>query len=173
MMNIDRKIITKNILKLIDSNGINDTDFANLIDKSTRTLARIRKEKALFNIEDINIASSFFNKTLIEFNSPEIAIEGNSRNILKQIHKDNVAYYSLLEKRPSITYAITFYLLKNEQFCSAGMIVEKIKNFFESFGWYYSSSYISSAMVRNSEYVSVSGTEIIDGNKVNVYKAKI
>ncbi|KKX46663.1 hypothetical protein L950_0230660 [Sphingobacterium sp. IITKGP-BTPF85] len=172
-MNIDRKIITKNILKLIDSNGINDTDFANLIDKSTRTLARIRKEKALFNIEDINIASSFFNKTLIEFNSPEIAIEGNSRNILKQIHKDNVAYYSLLEKRPSITYAITFYLLKNEQFCSAGMIVEKIKNFFESFGWYYSSSYISSAMVRNSEYVSVSGTEIIDGNKVNVYKAKI
>lgn len=173
MTSIDKKIISENILRLIDSNGIDDKDFANLIEKSTRTLARIRKENALFNIDAINIASSFFNKTLIELNNPEIKIEGNSRNILKQIHKDKVAYYSLLEKRPSITYAITYYLLKNDQFCSEGMIVDKIKFFFESFGWNYSSSYISSAMVRNNEYVSVAGTEIVDGNKVNIYKAKI
>ena len=172
MTSIDRKIITQNILKLIDSNGIVDTDFANLIEKSNRTLARIRKEEALFNIEDINIASSFFNRTLIELNSPKIKIEEDSRNILKQIHKDNVAYYTIFEKRPSITYAITFYLLNNEQFCSSGMIVDEIKKFFESFGWNYSSSYISSSMVRNSKYVSVAGTEIVDGNRVNIYKAK-
>ena len=134
---------------------------------------RKRVRNAFFNIESTNIASSFFNKTLIELNSPEIHIEKDSRNILKQIHKDNVAYFSLLEKRPSITYAITYYLLKNDQFCSEGMIVDKIKFFFESFGWNYSSSYISSAMVRNNEYVSVAGTEIVDGNKVNIYKAKI
>lgn len=173
MDSIDRKIITENILTLIDSNGIDDSDFAYLIEKSTRTLARIRNEKALFNIEAINLASSFFNKTLIELNSPKIHIEEDSRNILKQIHKDNVAFYSLLEKRPSITYAITYYLLKNEQFCSTGMIVDKIKKFFDSFGWNYSSSYISSAMMRNSEYISVADTEIVDGNKVNIYKAKI
>ncbi|MEN5380632.1 hypothetical protein [Sphingobacterium kitahiroshimense] len=173
MTSIDKKIITKNILKLIDSNGIDDKDFANLIEKSTRTLARIRKEKALFNIDAINIASSFFNKTLIELNSPKIQIEKDSRNILKQTHKDNVAYYSLIEKRPSITYAITFYLLKNEEFCSKGMIVDKIKKLFESFGWNYSSSYISNSMMRNSTQIYISGTKIVDGNVVNIYKAKI
>ncbi|MGJ1271010.1 hypothetical protein [Sphingobacterium siyangense] len=172
MTSINRKVITKNILKLIDSNGIEDSDFANLIEKSTRTLSRIRKGQSLFNIDAINIASSFFDKSLIKLNEPDIVIEIDSRNNLKQIHKNNVAYFSLLEKRPSITYAITYHLLNNKEFCSTGMIVDKIKKFFESLGWNYSSSYISSSMTRNSKYIVVAGTEIVDGNEVNVYKSK-
>lgn len=172
MTSINRKIITENILKLIDGNGIEDSDFANLIEKSTRTLSRIRKGQSLFNIDAINIASSFFDKSLIKLNEPDIVIEIDSRNNLKQIHKNNVAYFSLLEKRPSITYAITYHLLNNKEFCSTGMIVDKIKKFFESLGWNYSSSYISSSMTRNSKYIAVAGTEIVDGNEVNVYKSK-
>ncbi|WP_164113043.1 MULTISPECIES: hypothetical protein [Sphingobacterium] len=172
MSSINREVITKNILKLIDANGIDDKDFANLIEKSTRTLARIRNDEALFNVEAINIASLFFKKSLTELNIPDIQIEDNSRNTLKDIHKDNVSYYSLLEKRPSITYAIIHYLLTNEEFCSKGMIVDKIKKLFESFGWKYSSSYISSSMVRNNKYIAFSGTEIVNGNEVNIYKAK-
>jgi len=172
MTSINRKVITENILKLIDSNGIEDNDFANLIEKSTRTLSRIRKGQSLFNIDAINIASSFFDKSLIELNEPDIVIEIDLRNKLKQIHKNDVAYYNLLEKRPSITYAITYYLLGNEQFRSTGMIVDKIKKYFESLGWNYSSSYISSSMARNSKRISVAGTEIVDGNEVNIYKSK-
>lgn len=172
MTSINRKIITENILKLIDGNGIEDSDFANLIEKSTRTLSRIRKGQSFFNIDAINIASSFFDKSLIKLNEPDIVIEIDSRNNLKQIHKNNVAYFSLLEKRPSITYAITYHLLNNKEFCSTGMIVDKIKKFFESLGWNYSSSYISSSMTRNSKYIAVAGTEIVDGNEVNVYKSK-
>ncbi|GAA0884566.1 hypothetical protein GCM10009120_31640 [Sphingobacterium siyangense subsp. cladoniae] len=172
MTSINRKVITENILKLIDSNGIEDSDFANLIEKSTRTLSRIRKGQSLFNIDAINIASSFFDKSLIELNEPDIVIEIGSRNKLKQIHKNNVAYFSLLEKRPSITYAISYHLLNNKEFCSTGMIVDKIKKFFESLGWTYSSSYISSSMTRNNKYIAVAGTEMVDGNEVNVYKSK-
>lgn len=172
MTRINRKVITENILKLIDSNGIEDSDFANLIEKSTRTLSRIRKGQSLFNIDAINIASSFFDKSLIELNEPDIVIEIGSRNNLKQIHKNNVAYFSLLEKRPSITYAITYYLLNNKEFCSKGMIVDKIKKFFESLGWNYSSSYISNSMARNNKDIQISGTEIVGGNKVNVYRSK-
>ena len=172
MSSINRKIITQNILKLIDCNGVDDKDFANLIEKSTRTLVRIRKGESLFDIDAINIASSFFKKSLMELNSQDIQIEEDSRNTLKLVHKDNIAYYSLLEKRPSITYAITYYLLKNDEFCSKGMIVDKIKKLFESFGWNYSSSYISSSMVRNNKYIVVSGTKIVDGNEVNIYIPK-
>ncbi|MFC3356119.1 hypothetical protein [Sphingobacterium zeae] len=172
MTGINRKVITENILKLIDNNGIEDSDFAHLIEKSTRTLSRIRKGQSFFNIDAINKASTFFNKSLIELNEPDIVIEIGSRNNLKQIHKNNVAYFSLLEKRPSITYAITYYLLNNKEFCSKGMIVDKIKKFFESLGWNYSSSYISSSMARNSKRISVAGTEIVDGNEVNIYKSK-
>lgn len=172
MTSINREVITENILKLIDSNGIEDNDFAHLIEKSTRTLSRIRKGQSLFNIDAINVASSFFDKSLIELNEQEIVIENDSRNKLKHIHKNNVAYSILLEKRPSITYAIIYYLLNNKEFCSKGMIVDKIKKFFESLGWNYSSSYISSSMSRNSKYIVVAGTVIIDGNEVNVYKSK-
>lgn len=44
MSDINRKIITKNILELIDGNGINDNEFANLIEKLAKTLVRIRKK---------------------------------------------------------------------------------------------------------------------------------
>ncbi len=172
MTSINREVITENILKLIDSNGIEDNDFAHLIEKSTRTLSRIRKGQSLFNIDAINVASSFFDKSLIELNEQEIVIENDSRNKLKHIHKNNVAYSNMLEKRPSITYAITFHLLSNKEFCSKGMIVDKIKKFFESLGWNYSSSYISSSMTRNSKYIVVAGTVIVDGNEVNVYKSR-
>ncbi|WP_286857510.1 MULTISPECIES: hypothetical protein [Sphingobacterium] len=172
MTSINRKVITENILKLIDSNGIEDNDFAHLIEKSTRTLSRIRKGQSLFNIDAINVASSFFDKSLIELNKQNIVIEADSRSTLKRIHKNNVAYSSLLEKRPSITYAITYHLLNNKEFCSTGMIVDKIKKLFESLGWNYSSSYISSSMRRNSKYIAVAGTMMVDGNEVNVYKSK-
>ncbi|MFU1859870.1 hypothetical protein ACK8HY_22935 [Sphingobacterium sp. NGMCC 1.201703] len=172
MNTINRKVITENILKLIDSNGIEDIDFANLIEKSTRTLSRIRKGQSLFDIDAINVASSFFDKSLIELNKQHMVIEADSRNKLKHIHKNNAAYSSLLEKRPSITYAITYHLLNNKEFCSTGMIVDKIKKLFESLGWNYSSSYISSSMRRNSKYIAVAGTAIVDGNEVNVYKSK-
>ncbi|GAA4178558.1 hypothetical protein [Sphingobacterium ginsenosidimutans] len=172
MTSINRKVITENILKLIDSNGIEDNDFANLIEKSTRTLSRIRKGQSLFDIDAINVASPFFDKSLIELNKQYMVIEVDSRNKLKQIHKNNVAYSSLLEKRPSITYAITYHLLNNKEFCSTGMIVDKIKRLFESLGWNYSSSYISSSMRRNSKYITVAGTAIVDGNEVNIYKSK-
>ncbi len=172
MPSIDGKLITQSILKLIDDNGIEDKDFANLIEKSTRTLARIRKGEALFNINAINVSILFFNKTLQELNSTNICSEANSRNVLKALHKDNPAFSSLLEKRPSITYAITYCLLNNEEFRSAGMTVDSIKRFLRSFGWSYSSSYISNAMVRNKEHIAVAGTKVADGNEVNIYKIK-
>ncbi|MGJ1213392.1 MULTISPECIES: hypothetical protein [Sphingobacterium] len=140
--------------------------------RNPRTLSRIRKGQSLFNIDAINVASSFFDKSLIELNKQYIVIEADSRNKLKHIHKNNVAYSSLLEKRPSITYAITYHLLNNKEFCSTGMIVDKIKKLFDSLGWNYSSSYISSSMRRNSKYIAVAGTAIVDGNEVNVYKSK-
>lgn len=172
MSNIDRKFITQNILNLIDFSGVADIDFANLIEKSARTIVRIRKGEALFTIEDINIAIEFFNKPLTELNTKNIQFEDNFRNNLKATHKSHTSFYTVLDKRPAITYAITYYLLKNEEFCTSGLTVDKINQFFNSFGWDYSSSYVSSAMNRNKKLIDIVGTKIIDGNEVNIYKAK-
>ena len=172
MSNIDRKFITRNILSLIDYSGVADIDFANLIEKSSRTIIRIRKGEALFSIEDINVATEFFNKSLFELNTRNVEFEENFRNNLKEIHKSNTSFSNVLEKRPSITYAITYYLLKNKEFRTSGLSVDKINKFFNSFGWDYSSSYISGAMSRNKKLIGIVGTEIVDGNEVNIYKAK-
>lgn len=172
MTSIDRKFITENILNLLDYSGVADSDFANLIEKSSRTMVRIRKGEALFTIESINIAAQFFDKTLDELNTIKIEFEQNFRNKLKEIHKSNTSYYAILEKRPAITYAINYYLLEHYEFQTSGMIVDNIKDFFISFGWEYSSSYISSSMNRSKKQIFVAGTEIKDGNEVNIYKKK-
>ncbi|SFS88688.1 hypothetical protein [Sphingobacterium wenxiniae] len=172
MTSIDRKFITENILKLLDYSGVADSDFANLIEKSSRTMVRIRKGEALFTIESINIATQFFDKTLDELNTIKVEFEENYRNKLKDIHKSNTSFYAVLEKRPTITYAIKYYLLEYHEFQTSGMIVDKINDFFNSLGWEYSSSYISSSMSRHKKQIYVAGTKIVDGNKVNVYKKK-
>lgn len=172
MKEIDRKFITENILKLLDYSGVADNDFANLIEKSSKTILRIRKGTALFNVESINIAIDFFDKTLDDLNSNNIEFEEGYRNILKQKHKSNTNFYAILDERPTITYAIKYYLLENEEFKLNGLHVGAIRGFFNSFGWDYSSAYISSSMNRNKKQIYIAGTKIVDGNKVNVYQAK-
>lgn len=172
MISIDRKFITENILNLLDYCGVADSDFANLIEKSSRTMVRIRKGEAIFTIESINIATQFFDKTLDQLNTIKIEFEENYRNKLKDIHKSNTSFYSILDKRPAITYAITYHLLANKEFELSGLHVEAIQEFFKSYGWDFSSSYISSSMIRRSDDVFIAGTKIVDGNTVNIYKKK-
>lgn len=172
MEKIDRRFITDNIIRLIDFSGIDDVHFAHIIEKSTRTVARIRNGDALLSIENINIAADFFKKDLTVLNTQIVEYEYDFRNTLKELHKNNLQYYNILEKTPSITYAIKYYLIENEDFRKKGFIVDQINDFFKSYNWEYESAYISSAMTRNEDLVFILTKTIINGKTVNIYSAK-
>lgn len=169
MKSIDRSFISQNILKLINYAGVSDVDFANLLDISKRTILRIRNNEAYFGVKDINIAADFFQIPVSKINSQMVKFEENYRHKLIEKHKNNTEYLSILNKRPSITYAIEFYLLKNQDFQDKGFVVKEIENFFKQLNWDFSSSYISNAMTRNSNFVKVNYTKVINSKEVNVY----
>lgn len=171
MKNLDTTFITTNILKLIDYAGITDIAFANLINISVRHLKRIRKREADFNPDHINKAAQFFIVPIQKLNSQEIEYEYLYRIKLAKKHKNNSEYASILNGRPSITYAIAYVLIYDEKFRNEGLVTGDIQDLFARIGWSYSSSYISSALERNRDLVEIAGCKIERGKKVNIYRA--
>src|SRR5690606_26342816 len=113
----------------------------------------IKKEEAEFSIDDINKACDFFRKTINNLNTKQIEIDYNLRDNLILAHKKNPEYSTLLEDDPSITYAINYELLRNEEFRTKGLGSGKIKELFKKRGWNFKSGYISTAMARNADRI--------------------
>ena len=153
MANLNKELITKNIFQLLDDSGLTDLAFANLLDRSEKQIRLIKKAKAEFNIDDINIACDFFRKTINSINTREIKPDFTLRDKLILAHKKNTEYSILLESRPSITYAINYELLQNKEFKEKGLGVSKIRELFEKRRWKFESGYISTAMTRNSNKI--------------------
>lgn len=153
MANLNIERIRNNIWKLLDYSGLTDSSFAILLGVSDKTVKRIRKGEAEFGIEEINKACDFFKKSLTSINSKEVEVDRLFRDRLINQHKGNTEYTAILEKRPSITYAINFELFANKEFKTKGLDVNEIVRLFESRNWNFSSSYISLAMTRNAEKI--------------------
>lgn len=169
MENLNLRIITINIFKLLDYSGITDLEFADILDISEKQLRLIKKGKAEFNIDNINKACGFFNIQLSKVNKTEVHINNNFREKLAIKHKNNPEFYPILECRPSIRHAIRFVLLLDETFKTKGLGVGDIKTLFESKGWYFTSTYISTSISRNSDLVQVVGKQTVKGREANLY----
>lgn len=155
MNNLNKELIHKNILMLLHYSGLTDINFANLLGISDKQIKRIRKKDAEFSINDINKAADFFKKSISAINSTDIKLDRLFRDKLIVQHNGNAEYSKILEDRPTITYAINFELLQNEKFNSEGLTAGEIKEIFSARGWNYTSSYISLAMKRNENKISI------------------
>lgn len=153
MTYLNKELITNNIFKLLEYSGLTDLVFANLLDISEKQIRLIKNSKAEFSIDGINKACDFFQKPFAIINLKEINIDRMFRDKLILAHKNNVEYSTILEKRPSITYAINFELLYNEKFKLKGLGISEIRELFKTRGWEFSSGYISTSMTRNSDRI--------------------
>lgn len=149
---------------------MSDLDFANILEKSDRTLKRMRNGEAEFNIDDVNLSVSFFGSQIADLNKGNFLAKSHFRHHLIDKHKNNTEYSVILKKRPTITFAIQYYLMIDPAFAQNGYSVNEIKTFFEKLSWKYSSAYISSAMARSNPMIQISGTKIVRGKKINIYK---
>lgn len=154
MTNLNKELIRMNILKLLDYSGLTDVSFANLLDVSDKTIKRIRKGEAQFDIDAINIACDFFKRSFASINNKEIEVDRLYRDKLISQHKGNPEFSVILSNQPSITYAINFELLPNKKFRTKGLSIAEIQKLFEARGWEFSSSYISTAMAWNEDKIT-------------------
>lgn len=152
---LNKDLITKNLFVLLEFSGISDISYANLLNVSSKQIKRIKKGEAEFSIDNINKSCDFFKQSLERINNKEIIPDFNFRKKLLDIHKDNTEYSAILEKRPSITYAINFELLNNEKFLKGKLTVKEIGEIFRDRGWIFTSSYISLALKRNLDKINI------------------
>ncbi|ERJ57933.1 hypothetical protein [Sphingobacterium paucimobilis] len=172
MEHLNLNIISTNIFKLLDYSGLSDLTFANLLGFSEKQLRLIKKHKAQFNIDNLNKACDFFNVALTRINKAEFEPETDLRERLLIKHRKNTEYYTLLEKRPTIRHAIRFILLNHLIFKTEGLGSGDIRAVFLEKDWDFTSRYISTAMLRNSDLVEIVGETIVKGKKANIYGPK-
>jgi len=172
MKNLNKKFITKNILNLIDYSGITDAEFSNLIDVSTKQVKRIKKGDAELTLENINLAAKFFDTSISRLNSQDIEYEYLYRLKLLKKHRYQLEYFAILNKRPSISYAIQYYLIYNSKFKNEGLIISEIKELLLAIKWNYTSAYLSNAMSRNQDLVEIIGTRLVRGKEIYIYRSR-
>jgi len=153
MANLKKEQIRKNLFKLLDYSGLTDLAFANLLDLSEKQVRLIKSGSAEFSIDDINKACDFFRKSVTSINNKDVEVDRMYRDRLISSHKNNPEYRAILEKQPTITYAINFELFYNEKFKTKGLDINEIRKLFEARDWKFLSGYISTAMARNADKI--------------------
>jgi len=153
MANLNKECIRKNIFKLVENTGLTEIAFANLLDLSEKQIRLIKNGSANFSIDDINKICDFFKIPFSSIIKKEVKLDRMLRDKLISKHKNNPEYRGILEKRPSITYAIEYELLFNHTFKTKGLGIAEIKKALEDRGWEFPSGYISTAMARSGDKI--------------------
>lgn len=120
----------------------------------------------------LNLAADFFDTSISKLNSQDIEYEYLYRLKLLKKHRSRLEYFTILNKRPSISYAIKYYLIYNSKFKNDGLIISEIKELLTEIKWHYTSAYLSNAMSRNEDLIEIVGTRLIQGKQINIYRLR-
>lgn len=170
MANVNKELIKRNILKLLDYSGLKDINFADLLEISPRQLKYIKTGEADFSIDSINRSCDFFKCTFSNLNNKEVKLDKLFRDKLILQHKNSIEFRKYLDDNPSISYAIDFELVDNNKFKTKGLEIKEIRKIFRNRGWNYSSTYISLGMKRNQDKITI--TPHPTKAKTNIYSKK-
>lgn len=153
MNNIDPKIASDNILKLLHNSGISDEEFANLIEISIRWFKYIKSGQYFFKDSEIKIACELFGQKVKHIGDRLFEADNDLRDYLIKIHRNNDRYSAIVNKDPTIPYAIEFKLLNDPDFQKRKLEVKEINKIFNKYGWDFKSSSLSNALKKMSKYI--------------------
>lgn len=154
MKQFDRAILGKNVKALREAVGISQHDFSSLIDISKRSLASIELGATNISVDLLSFISSFYNLTIDKLTDKGLKIPNDFREKIIELHKGNTAYQIILNKRPNLTYAINYKLVKTI-FLDNPKEINEIKLFFEKHGWNYLGTSISNALKREKDKIKI------------------
>ncbi|WP_182922497.1 helix-turn-helix domain-containing protein [Pedobacter planticolens] len=147
-------LLVQNINTLIEASGLTDEAFSNLMGFSLRKLKYIKAGKTEIKLKDLEAVSQFFNVSLREITARKLSLEAGFRNKLLKFHHKNKELVVLLEEQPSIVYSVKNVLIKDD-FFKKTVEIKEIKHFLLQYGWAYTSSAISMAMLRMPDLIKI------------------
>lgn len=154
MNKFDRKIVGKNIRRLRDAIGISQHDFSSIIDISKRSMASIELGITNTSASLLSTISSFYSLKSDDLSNAELEIKDNFREEIIELHKNNPSYQTILKKRPNLTYAINYKLLKTT-FLDNPKEVNDIKIFLKKLNWHYLGTSLSNALKREKDKIKI------------------
>jgi transcriptional regulator with XRE-family HTH domain len=170
MEQLNKEIIGRNIQILRESLGLTQHDLALLTNISKRSIANIETGKGNFRIELLFAILNFYSVDISLINSRTIKVPEKFREKLIKHHQERKSEnIQILTKRPTIVYAINYYLLPSS-FLNNPREIAEIQLFFKKLGWEFVSSSITNALTRMPEVIEVRPHES-KGN-TNVYSKK-
>lgn len=123
-------------------------EFANIIGLSKRWLQYVKSGTYDFDHASIDKACKFFNIDFI--NLTTLKLKSSYRSSLQKHHKSNLEYSKILSEAPSISYAIEFILIKDNEFIeSDGTEIRKIRKILEKYDLTYKSSSLSNELQKS------------------------
>lgn len=136
MGNTARKIIGRNVKALREALDLSQLKFAELTDLSRATIINIESGKTGYNLNLIDKILAFTSYKIEDLSKENFAIHKDIRDELADKYKDAPSIYVILNKKPTIKYAIKYKLLTSRLLDSPKEINE-ITRFFEKLGWDY------------------------------------
>lgn len=164
-----RKIIGKNVKTIRKLLALSQLQFSIITGISKPSVINIESGNAGYNLNLLEKLILFSNYSLSELSSESFKADPSIRDQLIELYKKD-PNYSVLNKKPSIVYAIKYKLLQNE-FINQYRETNEIKKFFEKFGWHFDGPSISNALSRMPEFIEIKK----HGSKrnTNLYRKKI
>jgi transcriptional regulator with XRE-family HTH domain len=163
--------IGDNVKRLRVAVNLSQHELSTLIPISKRSIAKIELGNPKLSVSKMNILLDFFNlSSLIELSTTNLQIDNELRNKLVIHHKEtHPEYLKLLTKTPNIVYAIDFKLLPSG-FLMTPKQIHEIRTYFAKFGWEYSSSSLTNALLRKSDQIKT--VKLKSAKDINLYSQK-
>lgn len=154
MTKFDKRIIGINIKCLREALGLSQVDFSHLVGVSPGTITNIEYGRASNNLSTIERILVFFNLEVDALLNQEISIPLNFRETILSYHKTNKELLNLLDRQPTIVYAIKYKLLKSD-FLDIPREISEVKTYFEQFGWSFLGTSISNSLKRMANVIRI------------------
>jgi len=154
MNRIDKTLLGRNVKALREAIGISQHDFSTLLDISKRSLANVELGTTNISIDLLSNISSFYNLSIDDLTNKNLIIKDNLRDKIIQSHRNKANYIAILNKKPNLSYALKYRLLKSN-FFEKQREVGEIKQFFEKIGWNYLGTSISNALKRERGQIKI------------------
>lgn len=154
MSNSSRNIIGRNIKAIRKNLGISLLNFSILTELSKATIVNIETGKNGYNLNIIDNIISFTKLSLKDLSNENFEPHENLREILLELYSKHDSFYSILSKKPEVSYAINNKIITGN-FLDSPKEVKEIRSYLKIFGWDYKGTSISVALKRMPNLIAI------------------
>ncbi|SEO12230.1 Helix-turn-helix [bacterium A37T11] len=169
MENTARNTVGKNVKKLREALDLSQLKFAELTGVSRTTIVNIEGGKSGFNLSLIEKILDFTVYNIEELSKENFKVRNDLREELASRYKENLSIYVILNKKPTIRYAIVYKLL-NTNLLDKPKEINAITKFFKKLGWLYLGTSIQNELKKMEDEILVQAHPTKKGT--NLYSKK-